>query len=274
MPNSLPYTEGARTINDFREKVMRAWKAGGLREVTGRAVARGTFVLSNRYKSPLSRVRSISGTFTESPLLAVSCVAAQSELSLPSTMEFKEWRSEFFEIWHQTKAPSQGSFGKEFDLGKPSAETLYYLVRWLRPRRVVETGVARGVSTLLVLAAMDRNGLGELLSFDVNSSVGSLVPTNHPRWNLQLLSTSNLQSDLIQGLQEASPIDIFFHDSDHSFYQQSFEFSVARCHLGHQGLLLSDDVESSQAFLDFAASQHSRPIYVVDTQKMLGILVL
>jgi hypothetical protein len=47
------------------------------------------------------------------------------------------------------------------------ARTAWTVVRHLRPERVVETGVARGVTTAVLLQAMERNGYGALWSIDL-----------------------------------------------------------------------------------------------------------
>src|SRR5690348_7177267 len=46
-------------------------------------------------------------------------------------------------------------------------EYLFHLVRLLRPRTVVETGVFRGISSAFILSALSRNYLGKLYSIDL-----------------------------------------------------------------------------------------------------------
>jgi len=46
-------------------------------------------------------------------------------------------------------------------------EILYVIVRLLKPEKVVETGVAAGVSSAFILEAMDDNGIGTLYSIDL-----------------------------------------------------------------------------------------------------------
>ena len=49
---------------------------------------------------------------------------------------------------------------------------LYALMRRLAPRTVVETGVCNGFSTAFILAALERNGAGELHSLDFPEVIG------------------------------------------------------------------------------------------------------
>ena len=44
---------------------------------------------------------------------------------------------------------------------------LYFLVRELKPEKIIETGVHRGVSSLFILQALEDNGKGELYSIDL-----------------------------------------------------------------------------------------------------------
>src|SRR5439155_10300973 len=52
----------------------------------------------------------------------------------------------------------------------------YAMVRALRPRRVVETGIHDGLGSTALLAALRRNGSGELVSIDPKPGTGWLVP--------------------------------------------------------------------------------------------------
>ena len=53
-------------------------------------------------------------------------------------------------------------------------------------------------------------------------------------------------------------IDIFFHDSLHTFEHMYFEYKTAWPHLSEAGILLSDDIYWSSAFHRFA-SEVGRP---------------
>src|SRR6185503_16129417 len=78
------------------------------------------------------------------------------------------------------------------------AAELYALVRAAKPRLVVETGVASGLSSAHILRALDRNGIGTLHSIDLpNVQAGSILPEGRTsgwivpeslraRWKLQL----------------------------------------------------------------------------------------
>ena len=102
----------------------------------------------------------------------------------------------------------------------------YAIVRLLKPRRVIETGTHDGLGSLVILAALDRNGRehdieGQLVSLDLDPRAGWMVG-RHPRFTRIIGSTSET---LAPALREQT--DILLHDSDHSYEYERFELSLA-----------------------------------------------
>jgi predicted O-methyltransferase YrrM len=150
----------------------------------------------------------------------------------------------------------------------PEAAELYAIVRAAKPLVVVETGVASGLSSAHILRALDRNGFGTLHSLDLpNVQEGSVLPDGRTsgwivpeslrdRWKLQLGDTWVLLPELLQSLDR---LDLFLHDSDHSYEAMLFEFEQAYPKLEPGGLLLSDDTHLHAAWDDFCAKHSLRP---------------
>lgn len=148
---------------------------------------------------------------------------------------------------------------------------LYFLVRFSRARIIVETGVASGISSAYILQALDDNGGGQLFSIDLPNAdplaevpesrgTGWMVPaTLRKTWDLRLGDSRQL---LPAVLDERSPIDIFLHDSLHTYEHMTWEFETAWPRLRADGLLISDDVSMNAAFDDFCAGHKVRPILV------------
>ena len=151
---------------------------------------------------------------------------------------------------------------------------LYYSVcRHLAPENVLETGIANGHSSFFFLQAMKKNGKGSLHSVDIADNVGKLL-TEEERadWNLHILKSPQRRS-FTSILEMVSPIDMFVHDSDHTYGWQMFEYRVAHKALSHQGVLLSDDVDHSLAFFDFCEGINKKPSLLIDTRKVTGVLL-
>lgn len=167
-------------------------------------------------------------------------------------------------------------------IGYTEGVYLYSVLRRLRPEVAVETGVANGFSTAFALLALQRNGTGHLHSVDLPREVGRdyeegaffegegragipsgsesgwLIPAElKERWTLVLGRT---QDELPPLLESLGTIDSFMHDSEHSFDCMWFEFNEAWPHLREGGLLLSDDVNSTEAFPRFARERGREPV--------------
>lgn len=148
---------------------------------------------------------------------------------------------------------------------------LYSLVRALKPNLAIETGVLHGLTSAFFLEAMERNGHGRLLSVDLPSypqtgpanrdGVHAVLPAGRPpgwavpghlrpRWDLRLGSSV----DVLGGLTDADGgIDLFCHDSDHTYATMWWELTWAWDRLVPGGVLVCDNIDFSQAFFDFAA---------------------
>jgi predicted O-methyltransferase YrrM len=152
------------------------------------------------------------------------------------------------------------------------AFVLFAITRVKKPLRVIETGVAEGRSSRAILTALQMNTSGELESFDVRYDVGSSVdPALRDRWKLRTVPWIGKRRILKHELARLSPIDLFFHDSQHTYGWQSIEYRMAWNSLSQGGFLTSDDVDSSFAFLDFCNSVKIAPEVLVGERKVFGV---
>lgn len=144
--------------------------------------------------------------------------------------------------------------GAQWPVDSMLARCCYLVCRLSKPAVVVETGVAYGVSSAFILAALAQNGHGVLHSVDLpplrrgyaRSSWGVAVPeTLKPRWTLHHGASGRLLSGL---LDELGTVDVFLHDSLHTRRNMGSEFEAAWPRLRTGGVLLADDVERNRAF--------------------------
>jgi predicted O-methyltransferase YrrM len=162
-------------------------------------------------------------------------------------------------------------FPPRWGVERATGLALYGLVRLLRPVTVVETGVADGRSSFMILSALERNGEGMLHSFDVRPDAGSLA-RGHPQWKLTRSDARDPRQTLVNALEQLDVIDLFLHDSDHAYGNQSFEYEQAWPRIPVGGVLASDDVDLTKAYVDFATRHDQRPQFLFDRRKILGAI--
>lgn len=188
--------------------------------------------------------------------------------------------SKSMEEFHEMVPEGETTFG---GIEICQARLLYAIVRSIKPDIVVETGVCNGVSTFVVLLAMEENQAGELYSVDYptfsddpapvfqrdyypDNHIFSSIPKNkQPGWiipdyltNRWELRTGKSQRELPPLLNELNEINMFIHDSDHTFPCMMFEYELAWEYLKPGSVLLSDDVHSNRAFDVFGSIRANR----------------
>ena len=164
---------------------------------------------------------------------------------------------------------------KVLAIDRPSYLALYVLCRALKPTVVVETGVASGMSSSYLLRALDKNGKGKLYSIDVpwhtvtqnwkphfseetltampiEKTSGWIIPDFiRSRWELIIGKSTE---KLPQLLNNVGPVDVFFHDSEHTYDNMFWEFKTVWPALKKGGILLAHNIEATNAFVDFEGS--------------------
>jgi methyltransferase family protein len=192
---------------------------------------------------------------------------------------------------HQAAVAESGGGHSLGAIGYTEGVYLYAVLREVRPRVAVETGVANGFSTAFSLLALQANGEGHLHSIDLPREVGrdyepgtfyegegraGIPPGSEPGWLIPAelkerwtLVLGRTQEELPPLLERLRTIDSFMHDSEHSFECMWFEFNAAWPRVRDGGILLSDDVNSTEAFPRFAAEQGRRPVRLARGMSLL-----
>ena len=150
----------------------------------------------------------------------------------------------------------------------------------MKPDVVVETGVAYGQSSSYILQALKENNNGILYSIDnifrpweSLEMIGNAIPQNiRKRWKL-IVGSSVVKLEEI--LRSKKTIDVFLHDSLHTYKNMLFEYNMSWPFIKKNGFLISDDVSENNAFLDFYSIVNSSPILMTDNQDkeiFLGVI--
>lgn len=152
-----------------------------------------------------------------------------------------------------------------------SGRMLYNLVKKTRPNVVVETGVAKGVSTSYILAALNDNKKGRLISVDILKDAGFLVDKDlKSRWDFKCGTSLEVLPQL-----PVPHIDMFIHDSQHTYDTMMFEYQWAYPRLKKGGVLLSHDINKNDAFFDFAKEVDEEVMFIRSSDRgfVMGAIV-
>jgi len=163
------------------------------------------------------------------------------------------------------------------------AQFLYWTVRRLKPKTVVQTGVSNGLSSAFIMLALAKNGPeGRLHVIDLpyvfdpadpqwtqagalhgvvipeGKSSGWLVPDIYrDRFHVGVGDATALLPPLVDRL---AAIDMFFHDSDHTYGHMTFEFDQVMRKLAPNSVIVADDISWNASLWDFA-DKHRLPGY-------------
>jgi predicted O-methyltransferase YrrM len=148
-------------------------------------------------------------------------------------------------------------FNRAHNGGSALAGFCYAVTRALKPELVLETGVCYGVTSAHFLQALKMNGRGELHSIDLpplgkngDAYVGTLVSRElRQSWTVHRGTARRLLPKLLTSLGQ---IDLFLHDSLHTYRNMRMEFAKAWPKLRPGGVLISDDVDGNAAFRELA----------------------
>lgn len=163
--------------------------------------------------------------------------------------------------------------GKYWQISKDEVRCLYAVVRLKEPLIVIETGMGSGVSTTAILSAL--RGRGKLISIDPgipygrgDKRVGFLIP-EELRKNLEYVKgTSSEKFNLI--LPSLKHVDVFFHDSDHSYDNVMFELKSMWSKMRGDPTMLIDNYDWSDAPNDFAKEKGLKLRNLADDLAMLS----
>ena len=160
---------------------------------------------------------------------------------------------------------------------------LYWLVRRLRPRKIVQCGAGNGLSSSFMMLALAKNGPEGTLNI---IDLPRIFDPTHPDWTVEgkvyetcipegktsawmvpdiyrerIEVWSGHAKDLLPKMvDEIEQIDFFYHGSDHTYRQMMFEFQEISRKLAAGGIIVADDISWNSAIWDFADS-FSVPAY-------------
>jgi len=139
---------------------------------------------------------------------------------------------------------------------------LYAIVRYFKPRFLLETGSGSGKSSSFILKALKRNGekgnsynpvlLG--IERDHRKEIGFLIPDSLKKWFVPIRSSA--EKFVESGDFKKISLDFFLHDSTHRYEHQMWEFKTFWEKLLPEGILCSHDIVYSTSFLEFVRGKY------------------
>jgi Methyltransferase domain len=142
------------------------------------------------------------------------------------------------------------------DGDRAQAAAVWCLVGHLRPAVVIETGVAHGLTTRVILEGLRRNGSGRLWSVDLpaidpalHHEIGIAVPADlRPQWTYLEGTSRRRLPGLVRRLRR---VDLFLHDSLHTTRNTYFELETVWPTLPPGGAAMADDIHRNLGFSRF-----------------------
>jgi len=122
----------------------------------------------------------------------------------------------------------------------------YAFVRAMQPEHVVETGTQLGLGSCAIAAALLRNGHGRLTTIDIEPDAGYLI--GEP-WADVIDRRIGSSIEVLGGERD---VDIFIHDSLHTYDYETQELASVGPNLRMGALVLSDNAHASAALSDWA----------------------
>ena len=152
----------------------------------------------------------------------------------------------------------RGSYAYYSDADNSLARAVWCVAVHTRPEVVIETGVAHGITSRIVLEALRRNDSGHLWSIDLpfpfdhelHAETGvAVTDACRPRWSY-LEGTSKQRLPPL--VNKVGPVEMFIHDSLHTARNTLFEMEQAASAGAARGVMLVDDIDSHEGFAAFA----------------------
>ena len=163
--------------------------------------------------------------------------------------------------------------------GASNISIIYEIIRRKKPKNILETGVAYGWSSYVILLGILHNKIGKLISVDLpypllneKKNIGILVP-KHLRRNWTLIFDKDYN-----GIKKAIKkfnlkIDLFHYDSDKNYSAKLRNLFLVWKHLSKDGIIICDDINDNFAFFHFVENIKKKYYVIKTNNKYIGILV-
>lgn len=197
-------------------------------------------------------------------------------------------KSENYELYKEAKQFSKALRTKSskklrkinYDLGGGGAYNLiYFLTRKIKPKIILETGVAAGYSSSAFLEAINKNKIGKLFSSDFPyfripnpvQFIGILVDNKYKKnWKLFLDGDERNVYNIKKNLKKK--IDLIHYDSDKTYEGKKKFFKSINNLLKNNTLIIIDDIQDDNFFLEYIKNKNKKFKIFKFKRKFLGLI--
>jgi predicted O-methyltransferase YrrM len=201
------------------------------------------------------------------PLNKNQMIGAISSITNLSIIEVESYFDEIennadFKNSLKTKAGSL-SRSKELPITIPLGRRIvwYVLVRIYKPKVIVETGTDKGLGSLVIQLAIEKNQMGTLYTLDIDEYSGSLFDKE------DLKKIKFLIGDSVQNMQKINEIDFFIHDSDHSEEHEKKEIRAVASKLTNNAIVISDNSHVTDVLFQWSKETNRNFIFIKESPK-------
>jgi Methyltransferase domain len=130
----------------------------------------------------------------------------------------------------------------------------YAIVRVIKPKIVIETGVDKGLGSCVLTAALKKNAqeghAGHYYGLDINPKAGYLLSDDYAHYG------SILYGDAIESIKAFDGVvDLYINDSDHSAEYEALEYRAMVNKLSDHAIILGDNSHVSAKLLEFSLAE-------------------
>jgi hypothetical protein len=174
-------------------------------------------------------------------------------------------------------ASGRGTYGWYSDAEISLCSAVWCSARHAQPEVVVETGVAHGVTSRVILEALRQSDRGHLWSIDLphplderlHAQTGAAVTDEcRDRWSYLEGSSRDRLPRLVA---EVGHVDMFVHDSLHTARNVLFEMEQAASAMQPGGIMLVDDIKSHTGFATFARRHPDYRTIICESADKVGV---
>lgn len=196
----------------------------------------------------------------------------------PQTQRLNELMAEIHALLAaQGLGSGRYTYGCFSDADSSLCRAVWCTILHTRPEIVIETGVAHGVTSRIVLEAMNLNNHGRLWSIDlpypfdygVHVQTGvAVTEACRARWSY--LEGSSRQR-LPRLIGEVGRVEVFIHDSLHTARNVMFEMRQAASAMAPGGVMIVDDIKTHEGFRAFTRRHPEYQAIICPSTDELGM---